>query len=99
VLEPIFLDGGVKLVIQGHMHGYERFEIPDGITYVTCAGGGGVINNVNGNVSAYPEDAKLRVASSDRYHMCLYYVTAGKLSSKVVSEDGDTIDSFDKSVP
>ena len=26
-------------------------RIPDGITYVTCAGGGGVINDVNGNVA------------------------------------------------
>jgi hypothetical protein len=39
------------------------------------------------------------VASSDRYHACLYYVSAGKLSSKVVAEDGTVIDQFDKSVP
>jgi hypothetical protein len=99
VLEPIFLDGGVALVMQGHMHGYERFEVANGLTYVTCAGGGGVINDVNGNVANYPDDAKLRVASSDRYHACLYTVTTGKLSSKVVAEDGTVLDQFDKAVP
>jgi Calcineurin-like phosphoesterase len=99
VLEPIFLGGGVALVIQGHMHGYERFEVPNGLTYVTCAGGGAVIDNVNQNVSVYPADAALRVASSDRYHMCLFYVSAGKLSSKVVAEDGSVLDQFEKPVP
>jgi hypothetical protein len=99
VLEPIFVAGGVKLVIQGHMHGYERFEVPNGLTYVTCAGGGGTINNVNQNLSTYPADAALRVASSDRYSACLYYVSTGKLSSKVVADDGTVIDTFDKVVP
>jgi hypothetical protein len=99
VLEPIFVGGGVKLVVQGHMHGYERFEVPNGITYVTCAGGGGAINNVNQNVSVYPADAALRVAVSDRYHACLYYVSTGKLTSKVVAEDGTVIDQFEKTVP
>lgn len=98
-LEPLFVAGGVQLVVQGHMHGYERFEVPNGLTYVTCAGGGGVINNVNENVSKYPADAALRVAVSDRYHACLYRVSAGKLSSQVIAEDGTLIDSFTKNVP
>jgi hypothetical protein len=81
------------------MHGYERFEAPSGITWVTCAGGGGIIKNPSENVAVYPDDAALRVAVSDRYHACLYSVSAGKLSSKVVAEDGTVIDSFDKVVP
>jgi acid phosphatase type 7 len=99
LLEPMFLASGVKLIVQGHMHGYERFEVPNGLTYVTCAGGGGVINDVNANVSKYPDDAALRVAVSDRYHMCLYSVTAGMLSSSVLAEDGTVIDEWQKAVP
>ncbi|HZS35170.1 MAG TPA: metallophosphoesterase [Polyangia bacterium] len=99
VLEPMFMATGVKLVIAGHMHGYERFETPSGITYVTCAGGGGIINDVNANVGNYPNDAPLRVAVSDHYHDCLYAVTAGKISSTVIDELGATIDHFDKAVP
>src|SRR5262249_42591768 len=78
---------------------YERFEVPNGLTYVTCAGGGGTIGNVSENVSTYPADAALRVAFSDRYHPCLYYVSSGKLSSKVVAEDGTVIDQFAKAGP
>jgi hypothetical protein len=99
VLEPIFMATGVKLVLAGHMHGYERFETPSGITWVTCAGGGGVINDVNANVANYPMDAPYRVAVSNHYHDCLYSVTTGKLSSTVIDEFGATIDQFDKSVP
>ncbi len=99
LIEPMFLAGGVKFVMQGHMHGYERFEVPNGLTYVTCAGGGGVIGDVNANVATYPADAALRVAASDRYSACLYTVTTGMLSSKVLAEDGTLIDQFDKVVP
>ncbi len=99
VLEPLFTATGVKLVLAGHMHGYERFEVPNGITYVTCAGGGGVIGNVNENVPNYPNDAPLRVVASDHYSACRYSVTAGNLHSVVMDEFGATIDQFDKAVP
>jgi hypothetical protein len=99
VLEPIFQATGVKLVLAGHMHGYERFETPSGITYITCAGGGGTIGDPSANVNAYPDDAPLRVAVSNHYSACLYSVSAGKISSTVIDEFGATIDSFDKAVP
>jgi Calcineurin-like phosphoesterase len=99
VLEPIFAATGVKLVIAGHMHGYERFEPPSGVTFVTCAGGGGVINDVNANVANFPQDAPLRVVVSDHYHDCLWQVGAGTLSSTVIDEFGQTIDQWSKAVP
>jgi hypothetical protein len=99
VLEPIFLATGVKLVLAGHMHGYERFQPLNGITYVTCAGGGGTIGNVSANVANYPMDAQARVAFSDHYHACRYAVTPGHLASTVIDEFGATIDSFDNPVP
>jgi Calcineurin-like phosphoesterase len=99
LLEPIFMATGVVMVLAGHMHGYERFEPPSGITYVTCAGGGGVIGDVNANVMNYPDDAPYRVAVSDHYHDCLYSVAAGQLSSTVIDEFGATIDQFTKAVP
>jgi hypothetical protein len=99
VLEPIFVANGVALVLAGHMHGYERFETPSGITYVTCAGGGGVINDVNANLNNYPDDKPLRVAVSDHYSACLYTIAPGRVSSTVIDEFGATIDQFDKAVP
>src|SRR6185369_4196498 len=68
LLEPFFQTLGVKLVLAGHMHGYERFLPPSGITYITCAGGGGVINDVNKGITTYPDDAPYRQVVSDHYH-------------------------------
>jgi hypothetical protein len=99
VLEPLFLQHGVPLVLQAHMHGYERFETPSGLTYVTCAGGGGIIGNPSMNVATYPADAPLRKVVSDHFHACLYNVAPGHLTSTVIDEAGATIDSFDKAVP
>ncbi len=36
---PIFRDGRVALVLQGHNHMYERI-VRDGVTYITTSGGG-----------------------------------------------------------
>lgn len=49
-LEPIFQANKVLLVVQGHMHGYERFEIADAPLYITTAGGGGLLGDVDENV-------------------------------------------------
>lgn len=98
-LEPFFVTLGVKLVLAGHMHGYERFLPPSGITYVTCAGGGGVINDVNKGVTAYPADAPYRVVVSDHYHGCLYTVGSNSIDSTVIDEFGAVIDQFSVAVP
>jgi hypothetical protein len=99
VFEPIFQATGVKLVLAGHMHGYERFEPPSGITFMTCAGGGGIINDVSKGVPNYPDDVPLRVAFSDHYSGCLFSVRTGELSSTVIDEFGATLDQFSKAVP
>ncbi len=98
VLDPLFREYGVTLVLQGHMHGYERFEV-NGLTYVTCAGGGGLIGDVNAGVEANPGDAALRVVASNHYSACLYRVSPGSLASTVLDEDGGVIDRWQKTVP
>lgn len=98
VLAQIIQGHAVPLVLQGHMHGYERFEVGP-VTYVTTAGGGGQIGDVNANVANYPDDVPLRVAVAPLSHAMLFDVTAGKLSGRAVGEDGAVIDSFEKSVP
>jgi hypothetical protein len=99
LLEPLFARTGVKLVLQAHVHGYERFEPPSGITWVTCGGGGAAPGDINANVAVRPDDAALRVAASDRDHACLYTAAPGQLSSTVVDETGAVIDRFEKPVP
>lgn len=41
VLHPLFRDKGVTLVLAGHNHAYERFEL-EGLTYVVDGGGGAI---------------------------------------------------------
>ena len=48
--EPLFSQYKVPLIIQAHMHGYERFEFGS-ITYLTIAGGGGAIGDPDANTS------------------------------------------------
>lgn len=96
--EPIFLQHRVRLVLQGHVHGYERFE--DGeITYITTGGGGAVLHDLEANVADRPEEAALRVLSSAVHHAVVFDVTATELRGEVIDERGAIVDSFAHAVP
>jgi hypothetical protein len=69
------------------------------ITYVTTAGGGGLIGNVNANVPNYPMDVPLRVSAAAAYHAMLFDVTpvdnlTTTLHGRAVDEHGTVIDDF-----
>jgi hypothetical protein len=112
VLTPLFEANKVRLVLSGHMHGYERFEVGD-ITYVTTAGGGGSIGDVNMNVPNYPDDVQYRKAASPAYHALLIDVTPAGSSTTVhmkavgcpkdacnqPSDYGGTIDESTRTIP
>ena len=95
-LEPIFLQNHVALVVQAHMHGYERFDFGN-ITYVTSAGGGGVIGDVNANTSRSYCDK--RVASGGLRHAVLFDLGAGKLAGTAIDYLGKIRDTFTITVP
>lgn len=101
--QPLFEQYGVELVLQGHMHGYERFEVPHStdatktITYLTVAGGGGALGNIDENIDR--PTCAMRVAKGKYYHVAILDVAAGKLSGKSVDKTGATQDSFEKAVP
>ncbi len=93
---PIFARHKVPLVFQAHMHGYERFDL-DGITYVTSAGGGGRMGDVNENV-ARPECAS-RKASGPFFHAVIVDVGPGSLTGVAIDDRGATRDTFQLTVP
>lgn len=99
-LEPFLDRAKVPLVLQAHMHGYERFTFGSGATartYVTAGGGGGVIQNVDKNASrAYCKD---RVKSGPIYHGVLFDIAADTLRGRVVDETGAVRDDFSIPVP
>lgn len=94
--EPIFQQYKVPLVIQGHMHGYERFDL-NGITYVTTGGGGGSIGNIDENIER-PECA-MRLASGAFSHAVIVDVTAADIQGTVIHENGIIADSFTLPLP
>ena len=93
---PIFEKTGVQLVIQGHMHGYERFELGP-LTYITAAGGGGALGNVDA-AKDRPECAD-RKASGNFFHTVLFEVTKDQLKGTVTDDKGAVRDTFAKTVP
>ena len=95
-LQPIFTQYKVPLVIQAHMHGYERFETA-GLTILTAAGGGGAIGDVNANTSR--SYCNLRVASGGFFHGVILDVTPGMLTGTVIDDKGAVRDSFQHAVP
>ncbi len=95
-MEPLFAQYKVPLVLQAHMHGYERFDFPN-ITYVTSAGGGGRMGDVNANVTRPYCNA--RVASGAYFHGLVVDITKGKLSAQAIDDQGVVKDSFEKVVP
>lgn len=94
--EPIFAQYHVPLVLQAHMHGYERFEFP-GITYLTVAGGGGRIGDINLNMDR--PYCNQRVASGEYRFSVIFDVTKGQLAGTVIDYTGLTVDSFTHVVP
>jgi hypothetical protein len=94
--EPLFTQYKVPLVVQAHMHGYERFEL-NGITYITSGGGGGSLANIDENIER-PECA-MRVASAKARHAMLFEVGPGELKGSAIDPAGVVLDSFTKIVP
>lgn len=86
-LEPIFEQGGVQLVINGHDHTYQRHVAPDGITYVVSGGGGAPLYQV-------VKDTPYVKAAESTYNDCEVTVKGRTLSLRAVRPDGSVIDQF-----
>src|SRR5581483_11187011 len=94
---PVFDMYKVPIVVQAHMHGYERFETPNGRTFVTSAGGGGIIADPSKNIDR--PYCNQRVAGGPYYHAMIWDVAPGKLSAVAIDDQGKTVDQFEKVVP
>jgi len=96
IYEPLFTRTKVKLIVAGHMHGYERFEFGD-VTWVTSAGGGSAPGKVDEN-SARAECAD-RKSSGTFFNATVFTVRPGELSGITYDEKGAVRDSFARAVP
>jgi hypothetical protein len=96
--EPIFVEHGVRLVLAGHMHGYERF-VSSGIVYITTGGGGGALGDVDENVDLDPAETSLRLAAARAFHAVLFEVGDDAITGSAIDETGETFDSFAVDLP
>ena len=94
-LEPSFKSFGVRLVLQAHMHGYERFE-KDGILYVTTGGGGGAIGTVDDALDR--AECAFRKTSGAFPHGTIIDVDGATLTGTVIDAKGATRDTFTTSL-
>jgi predicted phosphodiesterase len=90
---PSFLKHGVKLVLAGHVHVYERF-VDEGITYVVTGGGGSYLHKINQLTTQKPEVAKRLVKASNGWHGTMLEVTNSGIRGRAVSNKGELIDEF-----
>lgn len=94
--QPLFTKTGVKLVLSGHMHGYERFEMDDA-TWITSAGGGSAPGKVDENASR--EECVFRKASGRYWNATVFTVKPGELSGVTYDDKGAVRDTFSRVVP
>jgi hypothetical protein len=87
IIEPIFMDYGVKVVFSGHDHFYERMNLQNGIQYfVTGAGGALRRGGLNLNTS-------IRAQSFDKdNHFMVIEMFENEIGFKAISRLGDTVD-------
>ena len=96
-LHAVFVQHGVTMVLAGHSHAYERFEV-DGIAYVVDGGGGALLYNPDENLKACeavrPEEVAARQTSHRSYGFCVFDVAAdGTISlSRTDAESGTVVD-------
>jgi hypothetical protein len=95
VFEPMFTKYKVPLVIQGHMHGYERFTFP-GLTYITAAGGGGALGDVSQNISR-PECSSR--TTFGRFYSATVFNVDTAIHGVTIDDSGTTQDAFDIPLP
>lgn len=87
VVEPIFIKYGVKVVLTGHDHVYERIKPQKGIYYFVSGAGGKLrTGDVKGT-------SPLTEKSYDRdLHFMLFEVAGDQMHFQAISRTGETID-------
>ncbi|RYE86440.1 MAG: hypothetical protein EOO75_15735, partial [Myxococcales bacterium] len=95
-LQPLFKASHVRLVLNGHMHGYERFDL-DGTSCIVAGGGGGLIGDIDAN--AQRPLCGQRQAHGAFTHVVTFELTGTTLTGKAIDAKGETRDTFTLTVP
>jgi len=84
---PLFERYGVDLVLSGHDHVYERFEV-HGITYIVTGGGGRGIYRMK----SCPRGTPAPVAKARVHHFLVLGITPTEITVTALTPDGKVVD-------
>ncbi len=87
---PVIQSFDVTLVLNGHEHHYERFEVA-GNTYLVTGGGGKKIRDRQECSAGVPDPI---VGNYQDHHFVLLTVGEGSVKAEVFDTDGEVIDTF-----
>ena len=87
---PLFEQAGVEMVLAGHEHNYQRFEV-GGVEYVVSGGGGAGLYALKDCAKSHPA----RVAGDSIHHFLAIDQDPTGLHVQVVASDGSIVDTFD----
>jgi tartrate-resistant acid phosphatase type 5 len=87
---PLFERHGVRLVLSGHDHNYQRFTARRGVSYVVHGGGGRRLYPLMGCPAGYPR----RVRSRAEHGFLYLVVRSGRLDGYAVTPAGRRTDHF-----
>lgn len=90
VIIPMLASGGAAAYVAGHDHDYERSELPGGVTGITCGGGGAPLYEKTNDAARQNPYSEVFAA---QHHFCLFDVDSDAVTMKVLSIDGELIDS------
>jgi hypothetical protein len=87
---PLFGQAGVEMVLSGHEHNYQRFEV-GGVEYVVSGGGGAGLYALKDCASGHPP----RIAGDMVHQFLAISQSQAGLHVQVVASDGSIVDTFD----
>jgi acid phosphatase len=79
----------VALVLNGHDHNYQRFEV-GGVVYVVTGGGGAELYGIG----TCPTGTPAPIVSDDAHHQFLLLELGARIHGTVFASDGSILDSF-----
>lgn len=88
VLDTLYEQYGVNLVLAGHSHNYERSNVINGVTYIVDGGGGNGLNAFSGT---QPSWSAYRAAE---YSYLRLNISSTGIAGTEVRDDGTTGDTF-----
>lgn len=85
-LEPLFVKHGVRLVLQGHNHLYERTKPIKGVVYVTAGTGGAKLKRREHEPPEWLEVMRLR------HGLALLMISDKRMALEFIADDGGVLD-------